>query len=313
MERRVLLKSAAAIAASAGIVGVARAQSAGESAKAGASKARGKAWIEAGDGTHLFFRDWGSGQPMVFAAPWGLNTDWWEYQMSYLAGHGMRCVGYDRRGHGRSGEPASGYDFDNLADDMAAVFDQLDLRNVTLVGQSMGCGEIVRYLSRHGRARVARVVLVSTITPFIMKTSDNPDGVDEATLEQTPAMLSMDRAHVIAAAVPSFFGEPMNKVSPEMAEWWVRMMVDRCSLRVMIELQRMFTRTDFRPELRAIATPTLLIHGDHDVSVPIERTGRKTAELIPGCHLKVYENAAHGLPITHKDRLSADLLEFAKG
>ena len=313
MERRVLLKSAAAIAATAGIVGVARAQGAVEGTRAGASKTRGKAWIEAGDGTHLFFRDWGAGQPVLFAAPWGLNTDWWEYQMSYLSAHGLRCVGYDRRGHGRSGEPASGYDFDTLADDMAAVFDQLDLRNVTLVGQSMGCGEIVRYLSRHGRGSVARVVLVSTITPFIMRTPDNPDGIDEATLEQTPAMLSMDRAHAIAAAVPSFFGEPMNKVSPATAEWWVRMMVDRCSLKIMIDLQRMFTRTDFRPELRAMTTPTLLIHGDHDVSTPIALTGRKTAELIAGCHLKVYENAAHGLPITHKDRLNGDLLEFARG
>jgi pimeloyl-ACP methyl ester carboxylesterase len=250
---------------------------------------------------------------MLFVAPWGLNTEWFEYQMSYLAGHGMRCVGYDRRGHGRSSEPASGYDFDTLADDMAGVFDQLDLRDVTLVGQSMGCGEIVRYLSRHGSGRVSRVVLISTITPFIMKTVDNPDGDDEATLEQLPAALSMDRAHVIAAAIPSFFGEPMNKVSPETADWWVRSMVDRCSLWVMIELQRMFTRTDFRPELRTITTPTLLIHGDHDVSTPIAKTGRKTAELIPGCHLKVYENAAHGLTITHKDRLSADLLSFATG
>jgi pimeloyl-ACP methyl ester carboxylesterase len=313
MERRILLKSAAALAASAGIAGVSpvRAIAGGTSAGDARAKARG-AWIQASDGTHLFLRDWGTGEPVVFAAPWALNTDWWEYQMSYLAGHGLRCIGYDRRGHGRSGEPSSGYDFDTLADDMAGVMDQLDLHDVTMVGQSMGCGEIVRYLSRHGSSRVARVVLVSTITPFIMKTADNPDGVDETTLEQTPAALGMDRAHVITAAVPSFFGEPINKVSPEMADWWVRMMVDRCSLRIMIDLQRMFTRTDFRPELRAMTVPTLLIHGDHDASTPIELTGRKTAKLIPGCELKVYENAAHGLPITHKDRLNADLLAFAK-
>ena len=171
----------------------------------------------------------------------------------------------------------------------------------------------MRYLSRHGSSRVVRVVLVGTITPFIMKTADNPDGVDEATLEQTPAALSTDRAHVIAASAPSFFGEPLNKVSPEMADWWVRMMMNRCPLAILIELQRMFTRTDFRPELRAMRTPTLLIHGDHDVSTPIEMTGRKTAELIARCHLKVYENAAHGLPITHKDRLNADIESYAKG
>jgi non-heme chloroperoxidase len=146
-----------------------------------------------------------------------------------------------------------------------------------------------------------------------MKTRDNPNGVDEATLEKTPAALSMDRAHVIAAAAPAFFGEPGNTVSPEMAEWWTRMMVDECSLKVMIDLQRMFTRTDFRPELRAMTLPTLLIHGDRDASTPIELTGRRTAQLIPRCQLKVYENAAHGLPITHKDRLNADLLAFAEG
>jgi non-heme chloroperoxidase len=276
MDRRSILKSVA-LAAGVGFVGVGRAQVLDEGAKLTplAAKARARKSIETGDGSRLFHRDWGDGRPILFAAPWGLNTDWWEYQMTALAGHDLRCVGYDRRGHGRSDEPKDGYDLDTLSDDMAAVIDQLELRQVTLVGQSLGCGEVVRYLSRHGSSRIDRVVLVSTITPFIMKRPDNPDGVDEATLEKTPAALCMDRAHVIAAAAPAFFGEPSNTVSPEMVGWWTRMMVDGCSLKVMIALQRMFTRTDFRPELRAMTVPTLLIHGDCDVSTPIELTGRQ--------------------------------------
>jgi pimeloyl-ACP methyl ester carboxylesterase len=231
--------------------------------------------------------------------------------MADLAGRGVRCIGYDRRGHGRSGEPSRGYEFDTLADDLATVVEHLDLRNITLVGQSLGCGEVVRYLSRHGSSRVARIVLVSTITPFVLKTDDNPDGVDPATLENVRKVLSKDRPHPIAAAAPAFFGAPKNGVSQEIMDWWTRMMVDGCSLKAMLDLQRMFTETDFRPELRRISVPTLLIHGDNDTSTPIETTARKTAPLIPGCQLKVYEGAAHGLPITHADQLNTDLMAFA--
>lgn len=233
--------------------------------------------------------------------------------MADLAGRGLRCVAYDRRGHGRSGDPSHGYNFDTLADDLAAVIEQLDLHDVTLVSQSMGCGEIVRYLSRHGSSRVARVVLVSTITPFVLKTNDNPEGTDRATLEYVRKMLSKDRPSPIAAAAPGFFGTSKNRVSQEIMDWWVRMMVDGCSLKTMLDLHRMFTETDFRPELPRISVPTLLIHGDNDTSTPIEATARRTAPLIPGCQLKVYEGAAHGLPITHADQLNADLLAFAKG
>jgi len=231
--------------------------------------------------------------------------------MADLAGRGLRCVSYDRRGHGRSGEPNHGYEFDTLADDLAAVVEQLDLRNMTLVGQSLGCGEVIRYLSRHGSSRVARLVLVSTITPFVLKTDDNPDGVDRATLENVRKALNKDRPHPIAGAAPAFFGAPKNRVSQEIMDWWVRMMIDGCSLKAMLDLQRMFTETDFRPELRRISVPTLLIHGDNDTSTPIETTARKTAPLIPGCQLKVYEGAAHGLPITHAEQLNADLMAFA--
>lgn len=314
MLRRSLLKSVAAMSASAGLIGLGKAHGAsrGRMLASAEEKPRAKQFIEAADGTNLFFRDWGKGQPMVFAAPWGLNSAWWEYQMADLAGRGLRCVGYDRRGHGRSGEPNNGYEFDTLADDLAKVLEQLDLRDITLVGQSLGCGEVVRYLSRHGSNRVTRVVLVSTITPFVLKTDDNPEGVDRATLEIVRKVLSKDRVHPIAASAPAFFGAPKNRVSQEIMDWWVRMMVDGCSLKTMLDLQRMFTETDFRPELRRISVPTLLIHGDNDASTPIETTARKTAPLIPGCQLKVYEGAAHGLPITHAEQLNADLMAFTK-
>lgn len=314
MHRRSLLKSIATIAASTGLVTASRAngRSNGSLPTPAGKKPQAKQFIEAADGTNLFFRDWGTGRPLVFLAPWGLNSAWWEYQMTDLAGRGLRCVGYDRRGHGRSGDPSHGYEFDTLADDLAAVIEQLDVHDITLVGQSLGCGEVVRYLSRHGSNRVGRVVLVSTITPFVLKTDDNPEGADRAALEYVRKVLSKDRPNPIAAAAPGFFGTPKNHVSQEIMDWWVRMMVDGCSLKTMLDLQRMFTETDFRPELRRISVPTLLIHGDNDTSTPIETTARKTGPLIPGSQLKVYEGAAHGLPITHADQLNADLLTFAK-
>lgn len=312
MHRRNLLGSVISIAAGAGLVTAVRADelSKGRGLGGPSEKSDPKHFIEASDGTRLFFREWGKGQPMVFAAPWGLNSAWWEYQMANLAGRGRRCVGLDRRGHGRSEEPIDGYDFDTLADDLAALLEQLDLRGVTLVGQSLGCGEVVRYLSRHGSSRVARIVLISTITPLVLRTDDNPDGVDRAVLENVRKTLSKERPHPVAAAAPAFFGAPKNAVSPEIVDWWVRIMVDGCSLRVMLDLHKVFTETDFRTEVRKISIPTLLIHGDIDTSAPLERTGRKTAALIPGAQLKVYEGAAHGLTFTHAEKLNADLFGF---
>src|SRR3984957_9542324 len=315
MRRRSLLKSIATVAASTGLLAASNANGqSNESLPALAGKKpRAKQFIEAADSTNLFFRDRGAGRPLVFVAPWALNSAWWGYQIAYLAGRGLRCVGYDRRGHGRSSDPSHGYEFDTLADDLAAVIEQLDLHDIILVGQSLGCGEVVRYLSRHRSNRVARVVLVSTITPFALKTDDNPEGADRATLENARKGLSKDLPNLLATYAPTFFGAPKNRVSREIMDWWVRMMVDGCSLKTMLDLHRVFTETDFRPELPRISVPTLLIHGDIDKSTPIETTARKTAPLIPGSQLKVYEGAAHGLPITHADQLNADLLAFAKG
>ena len=313
MRRRSLLTSIATLAAGTGLVGAGKASGLSRElvpTPAG-EKSRAKQFIEAADGTNLFFRDWGTGRPVVFLAPWALHSDWWEYQMAFLADQGLRCIGFDRRGHGRSVEPCRGYDFNTLADDLAGLIEQLDLREVTLVGQSMGGGEVVRYLSRHGSGRIGRVVLIAPVTPFLLKTEDNPDGVDGSNFERVRQALSKDRPNVIATFTPAFFGAPKNPVSAEMMQWLTAMAL-QCSLKVTLALNHAFTETDFRADLRRITLPVLIIQGDNDVATPIEITGRKTANLITGSQLKVYEGAAHGLNITHMERLNHDLLAFAK-
>src|SRR5690348_9783748 len=237
MLRRGLLKSMAVLATGGGL---------GSVLASPKNRPRHKQFIETGDGTNLFFRDWGTGRALVFLAPWAMNSAWWEYEIADLSARGVRCVAYDRRGHGRSDEPNHGYEFDTLADDLHTVLEQLDLRQVTLVGHSMACGEVVRYLSRHGSRRVARIVLVGTITPFLLKTDDNPDGTELAVHENVRKTLSKERPHPIAAAAPAFFGATRNNVSQEVMDWWVRMMVDGCSLKVMLALHKMYTETDFR-------------------------------------------------------------------
>lgn len=267
--------------------------------------------IETRDGVSLFYRDWGTGRPVVFAAPWAMDSDWWEYQMAFLTSQGLRCVAFDRRGHGRSHEPSRGYDFNTFADDLNAVIERLDLRQMTLVGQSMGCGEVVRYLSRHGATRVERIVLIGTITPFFLKTKDNPDGMDGAYFERVRHALRSDRPNAIAGYAPVFFGAPKNAVSSEMMRWFTDMIL-RCSLRVMLDVQHAFSETDFRSDLRAVNVPTLIIHGEDDAGTPFEITGRKTAALISGSQFKLYEGAAHGLNVTHAERLNQDVLAFIR-
>jgi len=268
-------------------------------------------FVEVPGGVSLFYRDWGIGRPMIFLAPWGLHSGWWEYQMAYLSQNGVRCIAYDRRGHGRSSEPKGGYDFDALSDDLATLITQLDLRDITLVGQSLGAGEIVRYLSRHHAQHIRRVVLVAPITPFLLRTADNPDGTDGAALEKVRRYLSTDRAQAIAGSAPSFFNSPKNPVSAQLMAWWTNMLMP-CPLRVLLELHKVFTTTDFRAELRKVSVATTVIHGDSDVSSPIDQTGRKTVALIPDSQLVVYEGAAHALPVTHMERLNHDLLSMTR-
>lgn len=266
-------------------------------------------FIRTTDGVNLFYRDWGEGPPVVFVASWSMPSDSWSYAMLALSEQGLRCVAFDRRGHGRSSDPGLGYDFDTLADDIAAVLDALDLRGITLVGHSMAGAEIVRYLTRHGSSRIARIVLVSTTTPLLMRTADNPNGIDAAVFESMRAdQLMRDFPKWIEDNLGPF-GTPQT--SPQMLEW-VRSMALQASLQALVHLNRALTREDFRAELTGISVPALVIHGDQDVSCPIDLTGRATAELVPGAQLKVYEGAPHGLFVTHIDRLNADLLAFVR-
>jgi non-heme chloroperoxidase len=314
LRRRHAMKTLASWLAGASLVDAAAPGQQQTPAPGPAARSPRPPFIETNDGTRLFVRDWGplTGAPVLFLAPWAMTIDWFEYQMTYLASQGLRCIGYDRRGHGRSDEPGHGYEFDTLIADLATLIGRLDLRNITLVGHSMGAGEAVRYLSRYGASRVSRQMLIAPITPFSLKTPDNPDGTERSVMEAGRLKLAHDRPGQIAQAASAFFAADVNTVSPAMLQWWTAMIVEQCSLKVMIDLHRMFTETDFRPDLRTITIPTVIVHGDHDASTPLERNGRGTARLIAGSRLVVYELAGHGLPVTHIDRLNGELLAFAR-
>lgn len=268
-------------------------------------------FIETRDKTRIHFRDWGTGRPVVFVAPWGLSSDWWDLPVMTFTERGWRCVTFDRRGHARSDDPSRGFDFDTLADDIAAVMDALDLENVVLVGQSLGAAEAVRYLTRHQSRRVTHAVLIAPTTPGSMKTEDNPNGTPRETIVKNREKLKQDLPRLAKEAAPDFFGVPKNSVSTETMDWWCRMFLDRCSIKALWELSIIMNETDFRPELRTIRTPTLILQGDIDKSATLEKNGRPTHEFIPDSRLIVYENAAHALPYTHTERMLTDITAFA--
>lgn len=266
-------------------------------------------FVESSDGTRLFYKDWGAGRPVVFVHSWSMNSDQWQYQMVDLCEHGLRCIAFDRRGHGRSGQPDGGYTYDTLADDLAALLETLDLRDVTLVGHSMGAGEVIRYLARHGSKRVARAVLLAPTTPFVLQTPDNPDGVPAEAFEFLRSQWASDFPKWLADNARPFV---VPETSPEMVQWLIGLSLS-CSLRAALECNRAMAGSDQRAEMRAIDVPTLIIQGDADVSVPLALTGAKSAALVPRSKLVVYQGAPHGLFITHKERLNADLLAFIAG
>ena len=270
-------------------------------------------FIETTDRTDLFVTDWGSGPPVVFTHAWGLRSDQWNYQVPALAGAGLRCVRYDRRGHGRSGQPATGYDIDTLADDLATVIDHFQLHRATLIAHSLGSKEAIRYLTRHGDSRIARLVLIAPTTPLLRRTPDNPDGLDPALIEANYQAVAADVPAWCAdfeAAGPYFGTSPGG--SPGLVDWTIRMIVDT-PLPVLLDTLKINADADMRAELQKIQVPTLIIHGDQDASAPIALTGRKTAELIPEAILAVYPGAGHGLYASDHDALNADLLAFING
>lgn len=303
MNRRHVLQSAASTVIGAHIT----AAHSAEAAEASGEAAPHRDFVDRPDGTRLAFTDWGDGKPVVFVHAWALPSPMWDYQQGPLAERGLRCIAYDRRGHGRSSVPRSGYDCDTLADDLAAVLTALDLHDVTLVSHSFGSGEIVRYLTRHGAGRIARLALIApAATPFVMKTADNPNGIPADALEAFRKTIQHDFPGWLESGKKAFF---VADTSPSLQDW-VKQLMLTTPLRVAVECSRVMTSTDFRDELRRIAVPTLVIHGDKDASAPIDLTGRPTAALIPNAQFKLYEGAPHGLFVTHKDRLNADLVSF---
>jgi len=268
------------------------------------------------DGVQLYYKDWGprDGQVVTFSHGWPLSSDSWESQMMFLASKGYRVVAHDRRGHGRSSQPWEGNDMDHYADDLAAVIEALDLKQVTLVGFSTGGGEVARYIGRHGTARVKKAVLVSAVTPLMLKTPDNPggtplevfDGLRKASLE------NRSQLYLDLASGPFYgFNRPGAKSSPGLVQsFWVQGM--QGGHPNTYDSIAAFSATDLRPDLRKFDVPTLLIHGDDDQVVPIDASARAAVKLIRNAKLIVYPGAPHGLPDTHKERLNQDLLEFLK-
>jgi non-heme chloroperoxidase len=314
INRRQLLTSSGLGAMAAGLacsgVTAGRPAAAAGSAGSSAPPAASSAFVEARDGTRLAYLDWGAGKPVVFLHAWGLNAEIWESQMIDLVDHGFRCVAYDRRGHGRSMDPGRGYDFDTLADDLATVLDRLELREVTLVGHSMGGGEVARYLARHGTKRVARAVLTSAITPIVGRRPDYPEGTDPRTVDAFIAALKHDRPATLAAGIELFTGTS-RPVSAAMSQWVVSQFL-RASPKGSIECQRAIAAADFRPDLHAFTIPTLIIHGDADQVVSLDRNARTTAHAIRGSELKIYEGGSHGLILSDRERFNRDLIAFAR-
>jgi non-heme chloroperoxidase len=271
-------------------------------------------YITTEDGTSIFYKDWGSGPPVVFSHGWPLNADSWEAQMLFLAEHGFRCIAHDRRGHGRSTQTWDGNEMDTYADDLAALIIQLDLRDVTLIGFSTGGGEVARYVGRHGTGRVARLALVSAVPPYMVQGPDNPGGVPIEVFDGIRAASIADRSQTYRdLADTAFFGlnRPGASVSVGVREaFWAQGM--QSGHRNALECIRAFSETDFRKDLAAIDVPTLVIHGDDDQVVPFAVGGQASAALIPGSTLTVYPGAPHGVTDTHKDQLGRDLLAFVQ-
>ncbi|MDB5468066.1 MAG: Arylesterase [Phenylobacterium sp.] len=297
MHRRDILVSAATLAAGAAVA----------TRPATAADHR-PAMLRTRDGVQLFHRDWGEGPAVVFAASWALTSEMWAYQVAHLSERGFRCVAYDRRGHGRSDVPARGYDMDTLADDLAAVIEGLQLRDVALVGHSMGGAEVIRYLGRHGSGRVRNVALVAAAAPYLLQTPDNPYGAPQAYFDARLAEWGRDFPKWVADNRAPFF---TPQTSPAMSDWLVDQLVST-PVPVAMATFRAMLRRDLRPDLERIDRPTLILHGDKDASAPLEITGRRLAAGIPGARLKVYAGAPHGLFVTHMEQVNADLEAFLR-
>jgi non-heme chloroperoxidase len=265
------------------------------------------------DHTQIYYKDWGSGQPVVFSHGWPLSADAWEDQMVFLAARGYRCIAHDRRGHGRSSQPWNGNEMDTYADDLAALVETLDLTKAIHVGHSTGGGEVARYIGRHGTKRVAKTVLIGAVPPLMLKTPDNPDGLPMEAFDGIRAGVLADRSQFFKDLTAPFYGanRPGAKVSQGLRDsFWLQGM--QAGFKGVIDCIKAFSETDFTEDLKKFEVPTLIIHGDDDQIVPIAASALPSSRLVKGSTLKIYPGAPHGLCSTHKDQVSADLLAFFK-
>lgn len=263
--------------------------------------------------TELYYQDLGAGKPVIFIHGWPSNSCMWEYQLGELS-KSFRCIAYDRRGFGMSEKPFDGYDYNTLASDLKSLINHLDLKDVTLVGFSMGGGEVVRYLSNYGSEKVSKIVLVAAVTPFMLKTNDNPEGAPKEMFDEFEKTIKTDRPAFLNNFGKQFFGVNLvsHPVSDDLLQWAHGLTLQATQLST-LGCMRAFSETDFREDCKKVNVPTLIIHGDDDKTVPFETSGKKTAAIIKTSTLKVYEGAPHGLFVTEKERLNQDLIAFIEG
>jgi non-heme chloroperoxidase len=271
--------------------------------------------IRVKDGTEIYYKDWGAGQPIVFSHGWPLSADDWDAQMMFFLNHGYRVIAHDRRGHGRSSQTGNGHDMDHYADDLAALTEHLDLRNAIHVGHSTGGGEVTRYIARHGESRVAKAVLISSVPPLMVKTPANPGGLPKEVFDGFQAQVAANRAQFyLDLPVGPFYGYNRPGAKPSQGviqNWWRQGMMG--GIKAHYDGIVAFSQTDFTEDLKKFAVPTLVMHGDDDQIVPYADSGPLSAKLVKGAILKTYKGFPHGMPTTNADQINADLLAFFKG
>ena len=270
--------------------------------------------IKTRDGTEIFFKDWGTGRPVVFSHGWPLNADAWDEQLNFLASNGFRAIAHDRRGHGRSSQAWTGHDMNTYADDLAALIEGLELKGAVLVGHSTGGGEVTRYVGRHGTSRVSKVILVGAIPPLMLRTPRNPAGLPVEVFDQIRAGVASDRSQFYKELSAPFFGA--NRAGTTVSQgirdaFWLWSM--QVGFKAAYDCIQVFSETDLTEDLKRIDVPTLIIHGDDDQIVPIADSAYLSSKLVKNARLKVYPGAPHGLAATHRDQLNADLLAFVRG